>query len=380
VNKVIYISHVKYSKKLSRDWYIDDFLLVNKIVEFWDLTEFLFGNLEEPNEVTATFINKLSTITEFSQKLKLEENQKAIYVVLINYEVRFLDVYRQLTSNNCKIVFMAWGAYPSRRSLDFEVFKKKLFNPFFLFKNLYWRFKSWWYIKTGQVKPYDIVFGAGSVIMQKFSSVPQLIHTNLPDYDHFLAAINTPAIIKKKYAVFLDVYLPYHSDIKILGYKPIDAGQYYSSLNRFFDILERRLNVEIVIAAHPKANYGQDHFNGRKIYVNLTPILVKSAEFVLSHHSTSISYAVLNYKPIIFIYTEEMKRVYNSTLVKLIKNFATFLEVPVLNIDMIAEYDEILVDEINIEKYEMYKYNFVVSKQSENQTSKEIFLREMMRL
>ena len=101
--------------------------------------------------------------------------------------------------------------------------------------------------------------------------------------------------------------MPFQSDFNLEKTKNVSAREYYKGLDRFFSALEKKYGTEVVIAAHPKTNTSVKSFGSRKIYRLCTAELVKDAEFVISHHSTSLSYAVLNYKPCIFIYTNEME-------------------------------------------------------------------------
>ena len=116
--------------------------------------------------------------------------------------------------------------------------------------------------------------------------------------------------------VFLDINLPYHSDLAFCGRPQIDPVAYYRSLNRFFGLLEREYGIEVIIAAHPRADYDRTTFEGRQIFRLVTAELVRDAEFVLSHTSTAMSYAVLNAKPLIFIYTDAMAAVYQRLFIR----------------------------------------------------------------
>ena len=185
-------------------------------------------------------------------------------------------------------------------------------------------------------------------------------------------------IVAGPYAAFLDIYLHYHSDLKIVGLQSIDPHNYFFSLNRFFKIFEQEYEIKVVIAAHPKADYGNNTFEGREIYRGLTPELVKDADFVISHHSTSLGYAVLNCKPIIFVYTDEMKRLYKETAVSWMHDFANYLGVSIYNIDQLTQGNQIAFGGINLERYNRYKYNYITTKESEHTNMQDIFWRELL--
>ena len=91
--------------------------------------------------------------------------------------------------------------------------------------------------------------------------------------------------------------------------RTLSVEDYYREINAFFDIIERKYNRPVVIAAHPKAFLYKkaDYFNGRKFFFNATVCLSKYAEFIITHYSTAISYPIIFKKPILFVYTDELK-------------------------------------------------------------------------
>ena len=130
------------------------------------------------------------------------------------------------------------------------------------------------------------------------------------DYDIYLKTREIKErIVQEKYAVFIDEYAPFHSDLLYLGINPeLTPGIYYPALCRFFGLLEKKYNISIVIAAHPRSQYETmpDYFNGRKVIRDETAALIRDSEFVIAHMSTSINLAVLFEKPIVFITTGEL--------------------------------------------------------------------------
>jgi hypothetical protein len=184
-------------------------------------------------------------------------------------------------------------------------------------------------------------------------------------------------VVKGKYAVFLDINLPYQSDLVISGLPAVNASCYFKSLNHFLDLLEDAYSVKVVIAAHPKAAYNNNEYNQREIYSLLTAELVKDAEFVITHTSTALSYAVLNSKPLVFIYTDEMMSIYKNTFMREIESSANYLNASIYNIDEITDGSQVIIKLPNQELYESYKYNYLTSQESENKISAEIFWSEI---
>jgi hypothetical protein len=133
----------------------------------------------------------------------------------------------------------------------------------------------------------------------------------------------------------------------------------------------------VVIAAHPRANYDESLFEGRAIYRLATAELVRDTEFVLAHTSTAMSYAVLNGKPLVFIYTAGMAEAYEKWFIRELRCFADYLDAPVYNVDEVREGREVALRPANRPRYERYKYNFLTSPLSENTPTEEIVWREL---
>ena len=121
--------------------------------------------------------------------------------------------------------------------------------------------------KNSLVKDYDIVFAAGSVAEESHKKSSKVVLVNSVDYDDYKHIRKNPSrLIDEKYCIFLDVMLPYHPDFVILGEKSIDPSLYYRNIDKFFENLENRFRLKVVIAVHPKSNYKGDCFGGRSYY------------------------------------------------------------------------------------------------------------------
>ena len=72
-----------------------------------------------------------------------------------------------------------------------------------------------------------------------------------------------------------------------------------SKFCKFFDYIEHKFHVRIIIAAHPKSNYDakSDYYQGRTIIKGDTARLVKDSSFVIASQSTAINLAILFNKP-----------------------------------------------------------------------------------
>lgn len=365
---------MRLSDKASRDWYVDYLIEKGITVEYWDLVPLLFGGDASGSKQT-DYLRTPRSYQEIQFMVRLPENKGARYIMLVSYEGRTAKLYRLLSKHDCRMFFIAWGQQPINHTRKWrDTFIKWVSNPARFAKAFYYRAKATIYRKWSLVTPYDVVFAAGRALLSGRHCAGKVIPINLVDYDHYMRVLSEkvrPA--EGPFAVFLDINLPNQTDLKIVGLPAIEPHEYYAALNRFFDLLEEKYGIKVVIAAHPKANYGGEEFRGREVYRGLTPELVRDAEFVISHHSTSISYAVLNAKPIIFVYTNAMVEVYKRTVVSCINDFAAYLDAAAHNIDQITRCEQITIREVNQARYEDYKYSFLTTPESEHMTTREIF-------
>ena len=117
--------------------------------------------------------------------------------------------------------------------------------------------------------------------------------------------------------MFLDQYLPFHPGYIQRGEKPeVTAEKYYPAMNNLFSYLEKKFNIEVIIASHPRADYSSrnNFFGDREIIKSDSMKLVENSISVLTHYSSSISYAIIYNKPIIFLNWDTEKR---GSLVKI---------------------------------------------------------------
>ena len=158
---------------------------------------------------------------------------------------------------------------------------------------------------------------------------------NHPDFETYLSIKEEPRLIPHKYAVFIDTFFPYHSESYLGEAIPsnIDeiAQKYYESLNTYFQHVESKLGVPIVIAAHPYANYNENNpFENRKVYYYQTARLIKDCEAVCIHGSNAFSYVALYNKPVEIIINSAIKGTYFGNAAELT---ASKLHLPIYDTD-----------------------------------------------
>lgn len=143
----------------------------------------------------------------------------------------------------------------------------------------------------------------------------RLVNAHSNDYSKYLLhKMKFPTFVEphNKIAVLLDGAVPmFGSDSALLGRKVyLTTDVWYPALSRFFDRLEAETGVNIEIAGHYKTILPAiaPCFGNRPVHYDKTMELVRSSEFVITRASTAVSYAVIFRKPVIFIYSNQLKK------------------------------------------------------------------------
>lgn len=209
---------------------------------------------------------------------------------------------------------------------------------------------------------------------------PNKIWAHSFDYDIYLSKRDVVGAGAST-AVFLDQNLVYHPDLLITGTIPsTTAEQYFPVLNRFFDDFEKRTGCRVIIAAQPRAQYDglPNLFGGREIIFGQTAELVRDAEIVFAHYSTSISFPVLWQKPIVLLTTNAL---HSSWARFPIEGMLNSLKVPLINVD---EYRESDIDYMrwktfSKKRYAQYKKLYIKMPGTSDQPIWEIFAEYVQR-
>lgn len=166
----------------------------------------------------------------------------------------------------------------------------------------------------------------------------RLVYGHSHDYSNKLLHDLKPVSLEKppkKKAVLLDITGPaFRGDASFNGHKNFLTSEvWYPTLVRFFDRLETATFVQIEIAGHYKTVHPPiaPCFGNRPVFYGKTRELVCNSEFVIAITSTAISYAVIFKKPIIFIYSNQLKS--DRIVMRNIYGMAEMLGTSPINID-----------------------------------------------
>ncbi|MFH1369601.1 MAG: hypothetical protein ABII64_10815 [Elusimicrobiota bacterium] len=325
-------------------------------VSYFDLTDIL-----NPDYVKSVTINRFeckntrvfTSLAELEQTLKNCDREKTIYIDLLIGRKETYPVFKLLTKYGLPYASLHTNAVPFPRTS----LKRKVYNAVT---------QAMTKFKYRKIRIPDYILAGGRAFLEALprpgkDTVTVLGHTL--DYDLYLEfKANRPEpLVKGSYAVFLDEYLPYHPDFLVAGaYKnPFnDPSLYYDEVNLMLSELEKLLKIPVVIAAHPRARYDKvgNRFNGRKIIQSNTINLVANAEIVVTHASTSLNFAVLFNKPVIFMLPEILK---SKVFYGFIRNFAENLGKTPVDAASIKNIDINVQRAVNTSKYSEYKDKYI---------------------
>ena len=378
--KFIILSEVPLSKKIYKSLYINDlFKIFRKNIEFWDLSNFKYKKNKDPFKLKNKYIKKFDNLTEIKKELKKDPTTKKIVMSLIPISFDSNVLHKMFKQFSCYLIHIVWGYMPND---DVKISQKITKNIFLMIrfkipisniiKKLFLKFKS------DKSKIFDLVFFAGKKCQLRAKKLSNnYVPTHLVDYDNYLQTSKNKSKITK-YCVFLDQAYTCHSD-DLTGLKKIKKKhiEYYKSLDTFFCKLEKKYKIKVKIALHPKNYLSKKFFFGRETISGNTAKVVSESIFVLAHTSLSISYAVLNFKPIIFMNSSVFEKYSDfGEDVRIAKILAKYLGSEFLNIDKYFS-NHALNFTVKKSLYNKYKYNYIVSRKYEQLSSKKIFLTQL---
>ncbi|MGE8377166.1 MAG: hypothetical protein ACN6PN_02420 [Sphingobacterium sp.] len=310
--KVIILDHEPYSLRKENHYKIREFIASGVDVEFWcmvDVLPYLRGvqyNYRETGEI----VSYISSFEEFKLRVSIQSSE-TIFIVEMYYRYDTIDFFTVLKKANIKCVKIDYYFNPTNclnvhKNSDGVKIKR------FLSRGGLHVLRSIYSIALKKIKKLDqaeLYFRSGN---KKLDTIP-FIPIEYFDVEEFKTTLKDACrVINYDYIVFLDTMIVNHPDSQRDGSKEtIEKDLYYRKMQSFFDRIEKSFGYKIVIAAHPKSNYSTE-FGERDIIKNKTGELVKYSQYVITHGSLSIDYALLFEKPIAFLKFKHMEEVSNK--------------------------------------------------------------------
>jgi hypothetical protein len=367
LNKVIYIVESRFTERDFSRFGVQHFLNKGVDVFVWDIMAIM-------NSKAAQAIDK--SVACGYRNIEYFENQKALtksimqlegsvfILSFIPYHLNSFSLYRAMSIKG--ISYSLIRAYTNifadtagivSGSRSFIGILSKIISIMPLMNKLLTNIP----LSVLGVSPAKFVFTGGLksnvsdlLITEKTEIVP--IHTL--DYDEFLKEKPKP-ILNHDYIVFVDQDLPQHYD-SLFNSQPavVSKQKYYKELDDYFQYLEHKYSVPIVVALHPRADLtkAKENFLGRKVVVRKTGALIKTALFAIVHYSNAINYCVLHKKPFVLTTTDELEVSDDAVFVRVLEKFFSKVAINLSKKQYVTMPFSLDVDANN---YSQYKRDFI---------------------
>ena len=380
MKNLLIIGYAPISQKLNLTLGIDKLVNFTK-VDYWDVSP-VIGNQGFPGPCTIPEVQekRISSVSEYKKAVKgLGTDTIVIFYMMVKYDT--VVFYRYLAKTPCKIAAVVTGSLPVfSNSHDRGSLNEKLKN----WGNSFWRHLSLARLclalknklalrSLHHIRPFDYYLYCGAKAnYNDFNYNPKTFKIPISSYDYLLAKKSQkPDMVNGHYILFVDDYIPFHPDFLMNGVELVPPDTYFKEINSYFDKIEERYGLPVVIAAHPRADkyHEKDYFNGRQVIFNSTVGLSFHAEFVITHYSTAISYSVMNKIPIIFIYTDDM--VSKIPSIGTVFAMADSLNCNSVNVSRSLDTSVFPVDEM---RYDEYLFSYETSPETMSKDNSEIIL------
>ncbi|MEA9356628.1 hypothetical protein SHI21_10450 [Bacteriovorax sp. PP10] len=323
----------------------------------------------------ASLVKHLTSFSELDDFIKNLSIMNTLINVQIGYEWRFRKLFRLIArypKHHFSLFLFGQLPFQNQRKLE-KIIGKIISSPFGSLKKIVIKILEKILFKIHIYSLPKYIFYAGETTKPStfhFEAYP----INYCDYDYFLE--NQESSIGD-YIVFLDDGIFQHPDDAIVGNKitPELITRYQKSMNLFFDYLEKKLNLEVIISGHPKVQYAPGFFGNRKIIRNESPKLIQKCKFAICHYSSSLSLAVCYKKPILFTYNQAIEEFSkeNQPIKEYILNLSMALNQPIINIDDSDSINSVTSLEIDSLKYANFVLNYLTTRETQNTKSEDVF-------
>lgn len=363
--KVVYLIETPFNKRDFERFGIQILIDEGFEVEVWELSHIVYPdwhkNVAVPDLIDfkrhRLFLSKKDVITAVSAL-----TGECFVICLTSYNLTLCFLYRILSKREIKYAIFISNSLHIVQKWTFGYLIKRLratnfshlINRVFCFIPIKWLgIKSAALMLRGGEKSKK-----GSYLTDEKTEA-LLLHAL--DYDVYLKEKKICSNISEAFGVFLDEDVPFHQDYYLIGRQPYaTAEEYYPLMCKFFDLIERKCGKKIIIAAHPRSHYEkrEDVYGGRAVLRGQTARLVKESAFVITHYSTSLNFAVLFEKPLIFVTTDQIN---NCTMGSLVETIADYFGKKPINLNNISNVNLEIENELimNCEKYVQYKREYI---------------------
>ncbi len=367
--KLIFIHEGAITNTIVRMYILDKLISYGFDIELWSLRFLRVLWNELPGEIDYDNYYRLESFREFKEKIRDQDRFHTVVISSIsdtfaNRHVNFLlhkERYVFVYINPYNDVIVGKG-YTMRERIQLAFSSNILRKLFPEIKKI---------LHNRILKPlHHLNFDKHIIACRE----PRILAINSSEYEAYLALKSKPEKeFHEKYMLFIDIGYPTHPDMPYFyGIRDLDEKPYLYAMNKFFDLIEKKYKLPVVIALHPKSTYSSEDFGGRHTLRYKTHALIKDAEAILTHFSSSTTLAVLYNKPTLFFYPRYMMEKTSKAVTKLIWYAESFGKKAVI-IDDVKE-ESIEITPFAEEYRRAYIYSIMTTKEHENLTNSEIMI------
>lgn len=367
--KIIFMQEGAVTQTIVRMYSIKALMRYGYNVEIWSLRFLRTLWNSYPDEIEWDNYVKIDSLTDFKEKLHCNDKHTALILTSIADYYKNRKIYSYLHSKKYPYIFLnPYGSILERSNKSLMERMQLAFSSN-VFQKIIPEIQKLYYNKF--YKPARHINFNQHIVS---CMVPRTAAINSNDYETYLS-LETEDVreINEKYILFIDIAFPIHPDIPYFYGVPIGEKQrYLTVMNYFFDILEKKYNMPIVVALHPKCTYTDLDYGGRRTIKYKTGQLIKDAEMVLTQGSTSTTLAVIYNKPTLFFYTQYMSD-YVPKAVRKINWYAESLGKDFVKIDNI-DISSLEITPFEENKREKCIYTYMTTKENEKTSNDEIVI------
>ena len=374
-NKIIFVHFNRFLDNFDWERYELDLLSKSYLVEVHVLINLVHPHLKNKNYNKFSKNKKIKIFKNLDEwREKINDYQKKNHFIFQTFPYNFvaLKIFQIVKKKGFKTSIIYINNLPTYSDYKIstntiENFHKKFLSAVFRPKHSLATIKK--ILITCFFKIFKNYFSTDFSIIggnkkSNFSSL-KTIRINSWDYSKTLRK-SSRIVNKKNYILYLsDGETRYQSDSQLWNTERVENSKLYlKKLNLFFNKIEKKYNLEILIAAHPRSNpkLTRDiELGKRKSFYGKTFELTKNAKFIMSCGSTALSYAVLLKKPILFIFSSSQQKK-NVSFNKFANFFANILNCKRVDIDNYFNAENESFKPVDQKSYEKYQKNFIVNK------------------
>ena len=236
------------------------------------------------------------------------------------------------------------------------------------------------------VMPNFVVVGGSEEVKRVRRDFPRSTKIVLANSSDFSTTIRLAknALDVSPSAIYLDTGFPGFPRDEIIEKtsEMVKAEDWYPILNRFFDDIEKSLDLKVSICVHPK-HIGRDHqplFGQRETLGGQTAEVVSQSKLVIATNSTAISYAIAFAKPLVLVTSDKIENSPDQYKSSLIKNISRDTGATIFNIDRHHSAQETKAAlTIDHDRYESYKQKYLTSR-TDGKPNYQVILEEIINL